>query len=742
MAVNIRRVLYAVWFLTLCAGACHADITIEHAFCRGGQVFIHWSDPGTTYDHYRVYRSTLLIDSTTFDQAQLIADNVPVHSAKDLAATTIAARKGQADPNVGLRIDDLAAPLDPDDDLYVYTTQDAGSFFYCVKGVDADGVEQGDVIPGMNSLVDPIDISPGEPEPILDEQGNVSVNDWTYPYYTYTWYRRSNECSYDGAPTKLTVTLPSTNYYKSQWQTMLYLHYHGGTNAVMPWWNTIVISPCDVNNFLPSSYSWWYGYADTYPDFTNATVVNYSENMLLDMLAWANKNFPVDTNRVFLNGGSMGGTGSISFGLRHSELIAGIMAQVPQVNPGLPGIGWSQDELETIWGPVSSNIRTNDGAGVWDRQNMTAYVKDHLEDLPYLKVQNSKNDAVLMWFQIPDFYKTLNASRHGFIAAWGQGGHNNSSTGLPSEYLNFDIMSKISLNQSYVVISNSSVSNDPGNGDPASGDPIGQMNAGYNWSILTDTPQEWSANISYYQAKEVRADISARRIQFFNFHAGDPLVYSLTDVATGKIIQWGRVDAERERFFVIPNLPFNGTQRKLSVWKSSNQTFSDVIEAEEYSPVDIDAVVVTAVFNDICYGQSPNYVPAIGILGASGLKVGSLIHLQGTKAMAGLLPAVQVSSPNVASYGTVDVKPVGVSRPFPQSQNPSITNGLLVKVWGIVQSVDGALFTIDSGAGVMLVYGITGVPPDPGSVVVVTGIADTTVPGIRVRSPQDVQIIQ
>ena len=51
--------------------------------------------------------------------------------------------------------------------------------------------------------------------------------------------------------------------------------------------------------------------------------------------------------------------------------------------------------------------------------NMTNYVANHKEDLPFLKVQNSKNDATLMWFQIPDFYKNLNTSRHGFVAAWG-----------------------------------------------------------------------------------------------------------------------------------------------------------------------------------------------------------------------------------------------------------------------------------------------------------------------------------
>jgi len=732
--------LSATLFALALASVCNASITIRDAFCRGGQTFIHWSDPSTSYIHYHVYRLTEEITLANIASAELIDSNAPLHSAKDLTATYIASRKSLPDPNIGLRISDLGTPLDPTDCLRVFTVPGDAQIYYAVLGVNPDGTEDHNIIPGENSLSEAIGETIGSRSPVLDEEGVITIGIYPYPWKTYNWFRRYDETLHDGEATKVTITFPNTSTTQI-YSTMLYLHAIGGYNATLPWWNTLVIEPCDYTSGLPfSQNSWWYGYCDAYPNVSSGTVVNYSETMLLHMLDWAKANCPIDPNRVFVQGGSMGGTGAVSFGLRHPELFAGISAQVPQVNPGLPGIGWPQTALDDIWGSVTANLPTNDGAGVWDRMNMTAYVAAHNEDLPFLKVQNSKNDATLLWFQIPDFYKNLNASRHGFISAWGQGGHNDSGHNLLPQFLSFNIYDKIRLNQSYVAVSNSSANNNPGNGLPTNGDDVGQMNAGYDWQINSDTSQLWSANIKYTVAGATTADISARRLQAFSFSAGEHLAYALRDTTTGSALAWGRVTAERDRFFAIERLPFDGNWHELTVWKSSGQTIADVKSMLEGANVDLDAVVVTAVFPGVCYAQAPERVPSIAILGASGLTEGSVIHLRGMKTTFGQMPAVNASPAAQSACGKVALKPLGMAQPF-MAPNSTIVLGALVKVWGPVGSSGPDWFTLVTGSRSTLIFGNVGAAEDFATAVGIA--AETAGPhgesrGIRVRRASDI----
>jgi poly(3-hydroxybutyrate) depolymerase len=100
--------------------------------------------------------------------------------------------------------------------------------------------------------------------------------------------------------------------------------------------------PATTISFLPNrGNDWWYGCCDQYPTVTSGTVVNYTERYLLALVDWVKANYAVNTNRVYLQGGSMGGTGSVSFGLRHPEVFAAIRATVPQVNPKAAGVRFS-----------------------------------------------------------------------------------------------------------------------------------------------------------------------------------------------------------------------------------------------------------------------------------------------------------------------------------------------------------------------------------------------------------------
>jgi len=713
-------------------------IQLEDAFCRGGQTFIQWSDPGTSYIHYHIYRHSEEITQANIQSAELIDPDALLHSAKDLTASYIASRKGLADPNIGLRISDLGLPLDPADCLKVLTVQSNSPKYYAVLGVNADESEDQGIVLGANSLVTPVEEHVGPPLPVLEEQGIITAYGRDYPWKTYTWFRRSGEAARDGEPTKVTVTFPSGMDISKKYRTMLFLHHIGWINEKVSAWDTLVVSPCDFTSGLPNSHnSWWYGYCDGYPNITSGTVVNYSEVMLLHMLDWAKLSFSIDHNRVFLQGGSMGGTGAVSFGLRHPELFAGIIATVPQVNPGLPGIGWSQEQVASIWGSVANNLPTNEVAGVWDRQNMTAYVAAKKADLPFVKVQNSKNDSVLLWFQIPDFYKTLNASRHGFISAWGQGGHVNSSQGLPPDYLGFNPYDKIWLNKSYPAISNSSMNDDPGNGSPASGDGVGQMNAGYDWEIITDTPEEWSAEI--WSTEAATADITPRRLQQFMITPGDRIGWMLKD-ETSQVVKFGNVHAfdvgNGIGRVTLSRLPLNGSHKTLTMFHNIMGT-GGVRNVQIDSEVNIKLAVISAVFPDCAYAQDDERTTGVKLLGTTGLAEGDLINLVGVKTDDG---EVTVSEAQILGHGFA-IAPLGICRFRMTGAN---AQGLLVKAWGKITRAEGG-YLLDNGVQRVFVSGETGQLQE-GSLVSVTGVRTTkvlageTLPAIRVRNQTDITV--
>jgi len=289
-------------------------------------------------------------------------------------------------------------------------------------------------------------------------------------------------------------------------------------------------------------------------------------------------------------------------------------------------------------------------------------------------------------------------------------------------------------------VSDSSASNNPGNGDPLNGDSVGQMNAGYDWNIVSDTAQEWTADIKNTFSSPIHADISARRLQGFRCAAGNKLVYALWDTTTGSALAYGSVAAERSRFFVIPQLPFDGNWHRLTVWRSSGQAIGEVLALNAGDSVDLDSVVVTGVFSDVCYAQAGDRVPSIAILGASGLAEGSVIRLRGTKTTFGHMCAVNASPVAPTSYGKTTLKPFGLAQPRLSVSNP-IELGALVKVWGVASDTVTGFAVDNGGPNPISVFGNVGTVPQSGHFVSVVGIC-AEMPGggygIRVRKTSDV----
>src|SRR5258708_36630839 len=97
-------------------------------------------------------------------------------------------------------------------------------------------------------------------------------------------------------------------------------------------------------------------------------VVNYTERRLLAYLEHFESLYPIDRNRVYVMGGSMGGTGTTSLALRYPNIFAAGDAKKAATNRAY--CKW-KSQCENIWRRFESKVKNTDGATPRDWQNRT-----------------------------------------------------------------------------------------------------------------------------------------------------------------------------------------------------------------------------------------------------------------------------------------------------------------------------------------------------------------------------------
>ena len=82
-----------------------------------------------------------------------------------------------------------------------------------------------------------------------------------------------------------------------------------------------------------SAVDWWWGWYNIKDDPDKETKYKAAlcptEKRITDTILWAIEHFKIDVNRIYLSGISMGGSGSLGFGLRRGDLFAAVSVAVP-----------------------------------------------------------------------------------------------------------------------------------------------------------------------------------------------------------------------------------------------------------------------------------------------------------------------------------------------------------------------------------------------------------------------------
>ncbi len=293
---------------------------------------------------------------------------------------------------------------------------------------------------------------------------------------------------------------------------------------------------------------------------------NYSERRLLWILAWARRTFKTDPNRTYISGSSMGGCGTISFGMRHPEIFAAAKAHVPIVayRHANPADHQRDSSFRVVGycGPLEKPC--SDGMPLGERLDGIRWVKRHPGDLPFLVITNGRRDGSIPWRPNPDYYRALDAGRHGFVAAWDNGTHGTCMKKYPPKFKRWAKVGgrllRFALNKSYPAFSRCSKNDDPGDGRADNGDITGFMNVGFDWDDPIDRPDRYEVLVRWVvkgDAFPVTADVTPRRVQHFRPKPGAVVLGRNLDAATGKLIQSQRlrVDAHGLVTFVGFKIP-------------------------------------------------------------------------------------------------------------------------------------------------------------------------------------------
>lgn len=550
-------------------------VTSLTALHQNGQTYLTWNEVADSAATYRIYRSTTPFTST----AQCVSANQVGTAAADSSYDT---RLSELRSNTYYyRITPAGPDLNASQGLHVHTPVSDGAAYYAVVAV-VSGVEQLTLDPGQNTTGAVSEIV-AMPEPVL--QRTLTINSrnvevyahWTSavatPFYP-AMGNRSSVAHHFGLVRNGTAATHSLLVRPHARQSS-FLNTVTGTNDANEWVLTL-------DDWMPNSIenTFWYGYHETFdidtglPQPTGGLVHDYTTRRAKWEIEWAMRTLPLDLNRLYMTGHSMGGIGSHFLSLMMPGKIAAIWTTSAKYDFSFlsdpnPANIWNEGSNERanaadlMWGTVATNLMCSEGIPVFDRLDAGYLVGAFRSvDQPVMIAFHGKNDPVVGWAEKLGFYNAMNANRHGGMFFFDSGAHNRSGgEWVPQQSVN--VLNRYRLNQSYPAFSNSSVSGNPGTGTATSGDTFGTLNGNLDWDTasIVDTPTQWQVRLLTVALNSTTgtiaapasavADVTPRRLQFLAHSPGALARYEVRDLF-GTLLQSGLATADADGLFTVP----------------------------------------------------------------------------------------------------------------------------------------------------------------------------------------------
>lgn len=329
----------------------------------------------------------------------------------------------------------------------------------------------------------------------------------------------------------------------------------GTEGAEGPRGHFLYYPPADCYGLYPdcrangSVGDWWWGG----PQPNEKTQKNLgpdptpTEKRVEETVKWVLSQYPTDPHRVYLTGISMGGSGSLGFGVPRGNLFASILVHVPA--------GAVHVEQRMSFPPVELPA----GRKFADPPVVVAYsgVNDGW----------AKDQATLI--------KGMHDRKYAFVDFWGHSGHDSTRQSIISKNdLAFSFpWLEIKQNEAYPVFTDASSDSKAPWLVTEGADATGQINAFFRWKNISDTAAAFSMELRLLAPSDVKstiafptestADVTLRRLQKFAVAAGKNCTWEFT--RGGATIAKGNVQADANGLITIPRLAISQTPTVLTV---------------------------------------------------------------------------------------------------------------------------------------------------------------------------------
>ena len=592
-----------------------------HAFHRSGQTFLTWTERADLAgEFYRVYRHTQPITAANLASATRLYE--VWEGSADFHANRYDDSGFQARYFDRLVITNQGGPLPAGTGLLVWTlaTNDfaggtTGSVYYAVTTVTAGGVENPNELLSGNTT-GPLAEGVAEPLPVeaaatVGLRGHLYIQFMDLRQWNATFHAPRAGNGYYGRDPESPAVQHALAYaydyvvFEPDCGTgpvpaTLILHGWGGNNYRPitadpdPWgWCTYRVYPVD------QSETWWFGFARTNDFRQNGevtagdTIVNYTEQRVLRMLRDLQRQppgVPLDPNRVFVYGHSMGGSGTLALALRYPNVFAAAYASEPMTDYATSGdgggVGWRGD-VEPKWGARALNLPVQldgpagwadplkhyNGTSVWVWQNHRFNLTNRLGDdaVPF-GLGHGTNDLVIEWpTQARPAYGALDASRRCWGGVITEAEHSwLSFNGLPPTIAPNSSLQPFAAFQAVRTETVPGLSRASGN-LPSPPTQTGGYNQNLAWSASweawdgppQDTPTLWQMSLRALDGGTHTVDVTPRRAQQFHPAPGTKARWRNLRVSDGSEVQSGTVSADVFGLMTVTNLTVSPAGNRL-----------------------------------------------------------------------------------------------------------------------------------------------------------------------------------
>jgi hypothetical protein len=236
--------------------------------------------------------------------------------------------------------------------------------------------------------------------------------------------------------------------------------------------------------------SMWMGFKNT-PNY-GSDVALVTQRRLESLMKWASTNVPCLPNKTCLTGGSMGGWGTMTFGIRRKHLFAAIYPDRPRWRYSTIGnvavANWL-GALETV--PVANSpfLSPEDGGGkVSVLQDCIAYVSNTSNKIPWLGWCCGRQDGFVVFQENIDAVNALRTAKRGFAFAWNNGDHSTGS--IMAEITGSYPYGTFTIGKGYPLFTEHSGDQDP------NVDLVGGINIGLSFRNVVETSSGWSCEVT------------------------------------------------------------------------------------------------------------------------------------------------------------------------------------------------------------------------------------------------------